>query len=98
MDRYIHSFGGSFAIAVLLTALVFAAKLVSPSIEEWSEETFGHAWLYMGLLAIAVFIGLGLAPLRLTTSSRALATLVGGTAVISSLIIAAAAVAMAVLE
>ena len=98
MDRYVHSFGGSFAIAVLLTALVFAVKAVSPGFEEWSEETFGHAWLYMGVLALAVFIGLGLAPLRFTSSSRALAMLVGGTAVISSLIIAAVAAAMAAFE
>lgn len=95
MERYVHSFGGSLAVAVLLTALVFAIKAVFPAFEEWSDETLGHAWLYMGVLALAVFVGLGLAPFRLTSSSRALATLVAGAAILSGLVIAAVAAAMA---
>lgn len=98
MERYIHSFGGSLAVAVLLTAFVFAAKAIFPGFEEWGEETFGHAWLYMGVLALAVFVGLGLAPLRWTSSSRGLAALVAGAAVTSSLVITAVAVAIAAFE
>ncbi|OGA48916.1 MAG: hypothetical protein A3F74_18555 [Betaproteobacteria bacterium RIFCSPLOWO2_12_FULL_62_58] len=91
MERYVHSFGASFAVAVLLTAFVFAIKAVFPELEEWSEELFGHAWLYMGVLALVVFVGLGLSPVRLTASSRGLATLVAGAAVIAGVVIAVAA-------
>ena len=97
MERYVHSFGASLAVAVLLTALAFAIKAVFPGFEDWSEEAFGHAWLYMGVLALAVFVGLGLAPLRWTATGPGLAALVAGTALISSLIITAVAAVMAAL-
>lgn len=95
MERYVHSFGGSLAVAVMLTAFVFAIKAVFPELEEWSEEAFGHAWLYMGVLALVVFVGLGLSPVRFTTSSRGLATLIAGAAVIGGLVILVAAAALA---
>lgn len=95
MERYVHSFGASLAAAVLLAALVFAIKAVFPGFEEWSEEIFGHAWLYMGVLALAVFVSLGLAPLRWTSTSYGLAALVAGAAVVSGLVIAAVAAVMA---
>lgn len=51
-------------------------KALFPELEEWGEETFGHAWLYMAILGLAVFLGLGLARLRLTALITFLA--VGG--------------------
>ncbi len=98
MERYVHSFGGSFAFAALLTAFVFVIKAIFPGFAEWSEDTFGHAWLFMGVLALGIFVGLGLVPVRWTSSSRALATLIAGAAVISGFVIVVAAVSMAAFE
>lgn len=64
MERYLHSFGASFAIALLVTAFVYAVKAVSPDFGEWTEETFGHAWFSMGVLALALYVGLGFTGLR----------------------------------
>jgi len=49
----------------------------------------------MGVLALAVFVSLGLAPLRWTSTSYGLAALVAGAAVVSGLVIAAVAAVMA---
>lgn len=97
MERYGYSFGISFAVAVLLTALVFAVKVIFPDFEEWSDETLGHAWLYMGVLALVVFAGLGLASPRWPSGSGGLAALIGVAAVGSAVVMAAAAAAMAAL-
>jgi len=95
MERYVHSFGGSLAVAALLTALVFAVKAIFPEFEEWGEEAFGHAWLYMGILGLAVFVGLGLLPLRWTSTGSGLAGLLAGSVIVSGAVILAAAALLA---
>ena len=87
MERYAHSFGLSLALAVLLSAFVYALKAAFPALETWTEHTFGHAWLYMAVLSLIVFVGLGLAGIRLTSSGNALAVMVAGSAVISAVAI-----------
>lgn len=91
MDRYVHSFGASLAVSVLLIALVFATKVAFPEFGRWSDEVFGHAWFFMGALALVVFAGLGLSPLRFTAGSRGLAMLMGGALVAAGAVITAAA-------
>lgn len=95
MNDRVHSFGASLSIAAGLTALVFAIKALFPELEEWGEETFGHAWLYMAILGLAVFLGLGLARLRLTTGNVALATMIAVTTIISGGVILVAAAVLA---
>lgn len=97
MERYLHSFGASFSVAVLVTALVYAVKAVFPDFGEWSEEAFGHAWFYMGTLALLIYAGLGLSGVRFTSSGRGLATLVAGSAIISGSSIGLIAIALALL-
>jgi hypothetical protein len=97
MERYLHSFGASFAIALLVTAFVYAVKAVSPDFGEWTEETFGHAWFSMGVLALALYVGLGFTGLRWTKDSKSLAVLVAGAAVVSGGVIGLVAIALAVL-
>lgn len=89
------SFGLSFAIAVLTTAIVFAIKAINPELEEWAEEAFGHAWFYQAVLALIVFLGLGLVPMGGRLDGRGVAGIVAGSTVVSGLIILAAAAVMA---
>lgn len=91
MDRRIHAFGDALAVAALLTALVFALKAVFPGFEEWAEETLGHAWLSMGLLAFAVFAALGLAGLRLSATPRGLSAVLALSVLGSGAVMVAAA-------
>lgn len=97
MERYMHSFGASFSVAVLFTALVYAIKAVFPDFGEWTEEVFGHAWFYMGVLALIIYVGLGLSSVRWTSTSQGLATLVAGSAIVSGSIIGFIAIALALL-
>lgn len=97
MERYLHSFGASFSVAVLATAAVYAVKSVFPDLGEWSEEAFGHEWLYMGVLALLIYIGIGLSGIRFTSSGKGLATMVAVSAVISGGTIGLIAIALALL-
>ncbi len=96
MDRRTHAFGDALAIAVVLTALIFALKAAVPAFEEWAEETLGHAWLSMGLLALAVFGGLGLGGLRLSAAPRGLSLVLALSVIGSGAVIVAAAFWLAV--
>ena len=71
MERHVYPFGSALVVAVLVTGLIFAIKAVVPGLEELAEERFGHAWLYMGVLALIVFFVFGLMPLRFASSERA---------------------------
>lgn len=86
-----NSFGLSFAVAVLVTAVFFAAKVADPELDEWVEEAFGHAWLYQGVLGLALFFGIGLVPIGKRLSGLSVAAVVSGSTVVSGLIILAAA-------
>lgn len=97
MERYLHSFGASFSIAVLVTALVYAVKAVFPDFGEWSEEAFGHAWFYMGTLALLIFAGIGYSGISFTSSSKGLATMVAASAVVSGGTIGLIAITLALL-
>ena len=90
------SFGLSYSIAVVVTALLFAVKAVNPELDEWTEEVFGHAWLYQGVLGLLLFVGLGLAPLG-KHDLRGVAFIVLGSTVVSGLIIVGAAAVAAAL-
>lgn len=98
MKEHAHAFGASLSVAAALTALIFAAKAVFPALEEWGEEALGHAWLYMAVLGLAVFVGLGLARIRLTAGSGALAAMIAATAVASGAVIFVAAAVLALAE
>lgn len=98
MERRICSFGSAFAIAVLLAALLFVIKTLTPSLEEWAEGAFGHAWLYMGVLALVVFAALGLTPIHLVSGSRGLTRLIIGATVVSGVAILAASAFVAATE
>jgi membrane-anchored protein YejM (alkaline phosphatase superfamily) len=84
------SFGWSYSIAAVVTAIVFAVKALNPGLDEWAEELFGHAWLYQGVLGLLLFVGLGLAPFG-KRDLRGVAFLVLGSTLVSGLIIVAAA-------
>lgn len=95
MKQHVHAFGASLSVAAGLTALIFAVKALFPEFEEWGEEAFGHAWLYMGILGLAVFLSLGLVRFRLTTGSIKLATMIAVTTVASGAVILLAAAVLA---
>ncbi len=98
MERYVYSFGGSFVIAVLLTALLFAIKAVAPGLEDRTEGRFGHAWAYMGVLAIVVFVAIGMTPFRLASSARSLAVAIAAATVASGTVIVAVSAFVAATE
>ena len=95
MERYPYSFGASFAVAVLVTVGLYAIKALIPGLEEWAEESFGHAWLYMGVIAVAVFVILGLTPIRFASDGRRLAVKFGGVAIVGAIVIVALAAILA---
>jgi len=95
MERYVYSFGASFAVAVLVTAGLYVIKALIPGLEEWAEELFGHAWFYMAVIAVAVFVILGLAPIRFASDGRRLAVQIGSAAVTSAIVIVALAAVLA---
>lgn len=95
IGKSVGAFGLSFAIAVLITAALFAFKAINPELEEWAEEAFGHAWFYQAVLALIVFLGIGLMPMGSRLGGRAVAGIVVGSTVVSGLVILAAAAMMA---
>ncbi len=95
IGRPVASFGLSFAVAVLATAVIFAIKAAEPELDEWAEEAFGHAWFYQAVLALVLFFGLGFIPMGGRLGGRGVAAIVIGSTVASGLIILAAAAALA---
>ena len=95
IGRPVVSFGLSFAIAVLVTAVLFAIKAVEPELDEWAEDAFGHAWFYQGVLALILFVGLGFIPMGGRLGGRIVAAIVFSSTAVSGLVILAAAVALA---
>ncbi|HEX8011484.1 MAG TPA: hypothetical protein VF814_11190 [Casimicrobiaceae bacterium] len=95
MERYVHSFGSSFAVAAVLTALEYLVKGIFPGFAEWSEVNLGHAWLVQAVLGLVIFVGLGFAPIRWTQSARGLAILIGAATVVSGAVILVAAMMLA---
>lgn len=95
MERYVHSFGNSFAVAAVLTALEYLVKGIFPGFAEWSEANLGHAWLVNGVLGLVIFVGLGFSGVRWTRSDRGLAILIGAATVASGLVILVAAAMLA---
>jgi len=91
MERYVYSFGSSFAVAAVLTALEYLAKGIFPGFAEWSEETLGPAWLVHALIGLVIFVGLGFAPIPWTRSDRGLAILIGAAIVVSGAVMLASA-------
>lgn len=95
MERYVHSFGSSFAVAAFVTALVYLVKGIFPEFAEWVEETLGPAWLVHGALGLAIFLGLGLARIAWTRTDHGLAILTGVATLASGLVILVAAAMLA---
>jgi hypothetical protein len=97
MTRYENSFGISYSVAALLVAILFATKIAVPQFGEWAEGTFGHAWLYMGIFALAVFLGLGMLRVGANLSEKALTTIIVAATVGSGGIIAVASLISTIL-
>ena len=98
IGRPAASFGLAYAVAVLITAVLFALKVAFPVVEEWAAESFGHPWFYHAVLGLIVLFGIGLLPIGARLSGRAVAWTVFGSTVLAGLIIVGAAAAAAMLE
>lgn len=87
MDRHIFSFGASFVVATLLTAGIYLIKVLIPGLDESIEARIGHAWSYMGVLALILFFGLGLMPVRFAHDEKSLAVQIVAAAIVSAVVI-----------
>lgn len=82
MELKEHLFIVILLLALYLPILTFATDL---------RREEGTRLPTLTVLALVVFVGLGLSPVRFTTSSRGLATLIAGAAVIAGVVIVVAA-------
>ncbi len=80
-------FGFAYSIAVIAVALVDALTVLIPGLEEGAEEAIGPAWLYMGMLGIILFAGLGFFGVGRGQSRRRAAYVVIASTVLSGLVI-----------
>ncbi len=60
MGKFASSFGWSLVVTSLLFALLVVVKERVLSVRQWLDQATGSDWITHGLLAIAVFLVLGL--------------------------------------
>ena len=93
VGRYTASFGVSFAVTSLLSALLVVVKESNEeTVLAWMKAATGHHWVTHGLLDLALFFLLGWAlakvPAVKSLTAGTVATLVAGSLVLSGLVIA----------
>lgn len=60
LEKYTVSFGLSFAVTSLLSALLVIAKQTNPPLKAWMKAFAGHHWTAHALLVLITFVLLGL--------------------------------------
>src|ERR1019366_7180750 len=92
VSKYTASFGVSLAIASVISALLVILKEKSPAVMTWMKKATGHHWATHSLIAIILFIALGLILARANggkgiqmTATRLVSVFVGG--VVTSLVL-----------
>ncbi|MBI3569840.1 MAG: hypothetical protein HY082_01865 [Gammaproteobacteria bacterium] len=91
LEKYTVSFGLSFAVTSLLSALLVIAKQMNAPLKAWMKALTGHHWITHALLVLAVFVLLGLALAFVREGKldgRAMTTVVVLSTVLSGLIVA----------
>jgi hypothetical protein len=89
LDKYTTSFGLSLAITCLISALLVVVKELSPNVVlAWMKQATIHHWITHGIIDMVVFVGLGLALVKVPISLGNVRRMIVGSVVVSGLIIA----------
>ena len=60
LSKYAESFGLSFVITSVASALLVVAKEMNEPLKTWMKVATGHHWTTHGVLVLALFLVLGL--------------------------------------
>ncbi len=91
LEKYTVSFGLSFAVTSLLSALLVIAKQMNPPLKTWMKALTGHHWTTHALLVLIAFVLLGLMLAFVREGKlggRAMTTVVVLSTILSGLIVA----------
>lgn len=91
LEKYTVSFGLSFAVTSLLSALLVIAKQMNAPLKAWMKALTGHHWTTHALLVLGTFVLLGLVLTSIREGKldgRAMTAMVLLSTVLSGLIVA----------